>query len=367
MGTVTYNGTITPGSGGYNLGGGGGTLYVTTQLTNTGAQSPTSLTVGNGGGGTVVLTNSSDNWGGTTTIVPGGTLQLGDGATDRITPPGAITNNGTLLLPGAPSLPQTFTAGISGTGALYAFGTSVLTLNGTNSTGVCYANGGTVNINGHFSTTGKTVFGSNVSSTPPGPTVVNWNATGSATGGTFFGVADTGQTATLNVNGGNLAIANVVVFVGNTNGGGVGTLNMSAGTVTVYGSSGFYIGDINTINSSSVGVVNIGGGLLSITSGGTNTAVGGTGAITMADGDNSSATVNLTGGTLSTGRPSSWAAARPQPSISTAACCNAPAGQPSEPTGSKMVLPSWPAQMGPCSTSTAPRPSPRGPSPAPAS
>jgi fibronectin-binding autotransporter adhesin len=294
--TVTYAGTITPGGGGYVLGGGGGTLVLSTALTG----STNNLTVGNGGGGTVVLANSSDNWGGTTNIVPGGSLQLGDGAANLVTPTGAITNNGTLLIPNA--LPQTIAAGLSGSGALYAFGSSVLTLGGTNSTGIFYANGGTVNINGSFSTTGKTVLGSNLASATPGPTVVNWNATGSATGGSFFGVADTGQTATLNVNGGSLAIANVKVFVGNTNGGGVGTLNMSAGTVTVDGSSAFYIGDINTTNNGSDGVVNINGGLLSIASGGTNAALGGNGAITMAYGSNSTATINLNGGVLSTGR-----------------------------------------------------------------
>ncbi len=69
VGTVTYSGSITPGSGGYNLGGGGGTLWLATQLTNTGSLQPTPLTVGNGGGGTVVLANSADNWGGATTIV----------------------------------------------------------------------------------------------------------------------------------------------------------------------------------------------------------------------------------------------------------------------------------------------------------
>ena len=117
----------------------------------------------------MVLANSSDNWGGTTTIVSGGTLQLGDGMNNLVSPTGAITDNGTLVLPNAPSRPQTFSAGISGSGSVYAFGSSVLTLNGANSAGVFYANGGTVNINGSFSTIGNTVFGSSLSSALAGP------------------------------------------------------------------------------------------------------------------------------------------------------------------------------------------------------
>ena len=205
-------------------------------------------------------------------------------------------------------MPQTFSGGISSPSSanLYALGTSSLTLNGTSSVGIFYPNGGTVNINGFFSNGGKTVFGSNLSIAPSCPTIVNWNAHCSSmnpsVGGAFVGIADTGRTATLNINGGNLAIASAVVFVGNTNGGGVGTLNMSAGTVTVDGTHAFFIGDINQTNSNSVGVLNVNGGLLSIASGGTNTALGGNGAITMAYGGNSSATINLNGGVLATGR-----------------------------------------------------------------
>jgi fibronectin-binding autotransporter adhesin len=296
IGSVTYGGTIKP-QGGYNLGGGGGTLLLTAALTGA-----NSLNVGSAGNITVTLANSADNWTGPTTIAAGSTLLLGDGMVNSVFPVSSISNSGTLIIKNV--LPETYAGGLSAPASanVYALGSSVLTLNGTNSAGVFYANGGTLNINGLFSTISKTVLGSNLSISSSSPTVVNWNATGSATGGSFFGVADTGKTATLNVNGGSLAIANVTVFIGNTNGGGVGTLNMSAGTVTVDGSHAFDIGDINNVNSSSVGVVNINGGLLSITSGTTNAALGGAGAVTMAFGSNSSATINLNGGVLSTGR-----------------------------------------------------------------
>ena len=68
VGSVAYGGTIEPGSNGYLLGGGGGTLACNTQLTGT-----NSLTVG---GGTVVLTNTANNYSGITAVA-GGTLKLG--------------------------------------------------------------------------------------------------------------------------------------------------------------------------------------------------------------------------------------------------------------------------------------------------
>ena len=63
----------------------------------------------------------------------------------------------------------------------------------------------------------------------------------------------------------------------------------------------FDIGGISTANDNSVGVVNISGGLLSIPPA-APTPPGGNNAITMAYGTNSSATINLNGGVLATGR-----------------------------------------------------------------
>ena len=296
VGTVTYNGTIIPASNGYNLGGGGGTLI----LTGTALTSANNLTITNSGN--VVLANPADKWSGTTTILPSSTLQLGDGLANTVTPVNSISNSGTLTILNTSA--GTIPGSITGPGEVNAFGTSVMTLSGTSSsTGIFYTNGGTLNINGSLSTTGKTIFGSNLASAPPGPTVVNWNATGimaPSTGGAFVGIADTGRTATLNVNGGSLNIVGATVFVGNTNGGGnVGTLNMTGGTVTVDNTHAFDIGGIGGGNVGSAGVVNVSGGYLSISAGTSDTLLG-NGAITMAYTNNSSATINLTGGTLST-------------------------------------------------------------------
>jgi autotransporter-associated beta strand protein len=306
VGTVTYGGTINPGANGstglgygYYLGG-SGTLWLSAPLPDANGV-PTQLTVTNGG--TVVIANSASSWSGPTIIQTGATLQLGDGVANTIIPVNSISNSGTLTILNLTA--GTIAAGINGPGQVNAFGTSVLELDGANSTGVFYANGGTVNINGLFSTTNKTVLGSNVGSAPASPTVVNWNATGTMTGGSYFGVADTGRTATLNFNGGNLAVSNVIVFVGN--GGGAvssasnGTFNMNAGIVTIDASNPVYLSSIGTANTFGTGTLNISGGSMYIAQG-TNVGQGDNFAITMAWAANSTATINLTGGTLSTAR-----------------------------------------------------------------
>ena len=152
-------------------------------------------------------------------------------------------------------------AGISGPAAssLFAFGPSVLEFDGTNNVGVFSSNGGTVNIgnpgtfnNTIFNTSGKTVIGSNAGTAPAGATVVNWNAYGAFSGGSFFGIADAkvgGENATLNFNGGTLGVSNVTVFIGNGSGSGQsgnGTFNMNNGTVTIDSSNGVDISGLGT-------------------------------------------------------------------------------------------------------------------------
>jgi autotransporter-associated beta strand protein len=72
-GGATYRGTLTPAGSTYRLGGGGGILTVTSNLTGA-----NNLVVGSGGPGTVVLAGGSDTYSGTTTITAG-TLQVGTG------------------------------------------------------------------------------------------------------------------------------------------------------------------------------------------------------------------------------------------------------------------------------------------------
>lgn len=70
--TVEYTGTITPGSSGYYVGGGGGSIEFTNANTFSGANN---LTIGNGGGGTVILSTSHSHTG-LTQVAQGTTLIL---------------------------------------------------------------------------------------------------------------------------------------------------------------------------------------------------------------------------------------------------------------------------------------------------
>ena len=337
VGSVTYNGTINPFSTatGYYLGG-SGTLWLPNALNDSGG--PTPVTIVNGG--TVVIANSASAWSGPTTIQSAATLQLGDGSANNVTPVASISNSGTLIFRNA--TPQTIGAGINSSAAssLFAFGSSVLEIDGTNSVGIFSANGGTLNVgnpsvfnNTIFNTAGKTVIGTNLASAPRGPEVVNWNATGAFSGGGFFGVADTGQTAAFNMLGGDLAVSNVKVFIGNGGGGTAsvsnGTFNMTAGTVTVDASNPFYISSISSgaTNAFGNGTLNVTGGSLYIGQGGTF-GLGNNFAITMAWGNNTSPRSTSPAARF---RPRGFmgGTARP-PSTSTAACSSA---QPSTPRG----------------------------------
>lgn len=108
--SVNYTGTITPGSTGYYVGGGGGTITFSNANAFTGANA---VTVGNGGGGKVIVNNSND-YTGRTTVKAGTTLNiqnssalgLGDGtaASDTTVAAGGgvelqgnVTINGELL------------------------------------------------------------------------------------------------------------------------------------------------------------------------------------------------------------------------------------------------------------------------------
>jgi fibronectin-binding autotransporter adhesin len=72
VGSVTYTGTITPGTQGYFLGGGGGTLTLGTSLSDNSSLTPATV-MGPG----VVLLTASNSYSGPTTV-SGGTLTLGN-------------------------------------------------------------------------------------------------------------------------------------------------------------------------------------------------------------------------------------------------------------------------------------------------
>ena len=87
VGSSTYSGTLTPGGGNYRLGGGGGTLTVSSPLNNASAGL---IVNGNGASGTVVLTGTH-TYGGAT-IVSGGTLVV----TGTLSGPVVVQSGGTL-------------------------------------------------------------------------------------------------------------------------------------------------------------------------------------------------------------------------------------------------------------------------------
>ena len=82
----TYSGILTPNGTTYRLGGGGGTLTVSTALTGAG----NALVAG---GNSVTLSNTINTYGGTTTLNPGTTLTV-NGATGTIKNSSGITFNG---------------------------------------------------------------------------------------------------------------------------------------------------------------------------------------------------------------------------------------------------------------------------------
>ena len=126
--TVNYTGTITPASGVYRVGGGGGTLNLNNPNAITGGNS---LVTGNGGGGTVVLTQSNDYSG--TTTVESGVLQVGNGSTTgSIANTSSVVANGTLAFNHSDTV--TFNTAVSGTGGIAQSGTGVLIINGTSNT-----------------------------------------------------------------------------------------------------------------------------------------------------------------------------------------------------------------------------------------
>ena len=133
-GAFTYSGTLTPSGTTYMLGGGGGVLTVSSQLTGS-----NSLTVALNGtaSSTVILLNATNAYSGGTTI-SSGTLQVGNGGSSGTLGTAAVTDNGDLVF----DLSSNFTLAnaVSGNGSLTQEGTGTLVLSGNNA----YSGGTTV-------------------------------------------------------------------------------------------------------------------------------------------------------------------------------------------------------------------------------
>jgi autotransporter-associated beta strand protein len=160
--TVTVSGTVAAAAGidfqstGYTVSGGDaisltGTSAAANSIataTDVTATIATNLTGSAGmtkaGPGTLVLTGDKGYTGGT--VISGGSLQLGDGATNGSVA-GDVTNNANLTFNNGST--QTFGGEISGTGSLTKIGAGALTLSGTNN----YSGGTTVSAGSLIGTT----------------------------------------------------------------------------------------------------------------------------------------------------------------------------------------------------------------------
>ena len=265
--SYTYSGTITPAGSTYRLGGGGGTLTVSSQLT---AGNSVVITGG------VILTNPSNDFTGGITIA-GNNTGLGQGATLSLTggigslPSNAIGFNGiggTLAYTGAPG------GSIQSLGAL-AFTTGHATVSSTygtsGNTGISYTSlTRTAGATGNFATANST---SGVTANPAtdiitaGATAVLTNGsivtlggtapTGLTAGTQYFVVNASGNTYQLATTSGGPAIdfsttgTNVTQTVIGTN----GTLNKVsvAGLATGFVNKGVFFNDFNYAYNDSAG------------------------------------------------------------------------------------------------------------------
>ncbi|HEX4000413.1 MAG TPA: PA14 domain-containing protein, partial [Pirellulales bacterium] len=136
-------GSSTAGSGGTIAINGGDTLSYGGIIANNGGTN--SLTVS--GPGTFQITGTGSTYTGGTTINSGGTVRLGDGLANLGALPGAIANNGSLIV--ANYAAQTISNPIGGTGSVTLAGPGVATLlvSSTSNTGSLYTGQTIVNAN----------------------------------------------------------------------------------------------------------------------------------------------------------------------------------------------------------------------------
>jgi fibronectin-binding autotransporter adhesin len=166
---VTYTGTITPGSSGYFIGGGGGSITFTNANAFTGGNT---VTVGNGGGGRVSL-NSAHDYTGVTTVKGGTTLILQNSGALGSTAAGTTVEKGggvelrgvtvtgeSLSISGTISTASVnvVTAGLSAaTGDNeWAGAIAVFTGTGSENARLNVTSGSTLKISGNITTTGTT-------------------------------------------------------------------------------------------------------------------------------------------------------------------------------------------------------------------
>jgi fibronectin-binding autotransporter adhesin len=237
--TVASLSDSAPGIGGTITDSAAGTTPVLTVSSSTGSFTTFSGTIQNGAGmlslavngnGTLVLAGNN-TYSGPTTIYPGATLQIGNGASGENLASLAIANSGTLACSFSDNL--SYPGTISGTGALVLYGPGMLTLTGLNNfTGSTTINGGVLQV-GSGGTLGSI---SSTSSVMNNGTLL-FNRSDSY-GGNFSPAISGNGIVTLS--GGTLSLTGVSSYFGAT--------SVNAGTLVVAGSGGINFSSGISIN-----------------------------------------------------------------------------------------------------------------------
>jgi len=184
---VTYTGTITPGSSGYFIGGGGGSITFTNTNAFTGGNT---VTIGNGGGGKVTL-NSANDYTGVTTVKGGTTVilqnsgALGSSAAGTTVEKGGgvelrgVTVTGESLSFGGTGSTATVNNVVSGLSAATGdneWTGAIAIATGTDNARINVTSGSTLKVSGNITTTGANA----VVLTGAGSGSVTGNITGTA-------------------------------------------------------------------------------------------------------------------------------------------------------------------------------------------
>jgi autotransporter-associated beta strand protein len=231
VGNATFSGTLTPALNTYRLGGGGGTLTVSSVLGGT-----ASLVVDTNGTtpGTVILTGANTYAG--NTAINAGTLQIGNGGTAGSIL-GNVLNNGALVFNRSDDV--VYPGVISGTGSFTKQGAGRLDLTGTSTfTGPTTVAAGTLAVNGSIAASVVTVGN--------GATLAGNGTVGGIVAGTGAIVAPGNSIGQLNV-AGNVAFGPGSTYQVEVNAAGqgdritaTGTATLTGGTVQALASAGNY-------------------------------------------------------------------------------------------------------------------------------
>ncbi|MBX3740928.1 MAG: autotransporter-associated beta strand repeat-containing protein [Akkermansiaceae bacterium] len=242
---VTYTGTITPGSSGYFIGGGGGTITFGNDNAFSGGNT---VTVGNGGGGKVIL-NSANDYSGATTVKGGTTLivqhsgALGsDAAGITVERGGGVELRGGITIAGeslsflgtgSTATVNSVIAGLSSTSGDNEW-TGAVSINTTSDNARINVNsGGSIKVSGNITTTGANA----VVLTGGGNGTVSGNITGTSAliqnGGSTWVLSGTNTYAgSTRIDNGTVSVASISQQLGSTTtssislgeGGGTGRL-----------------------------------------------------------------------------------------------------------------------------------------------